>query len=375
MKKILFISHYAELYGANKSLLNIVNGLKVDFKLSVVLPSAGPICQELDDLKVPYTILNKYDWVVPEASTFIFFRSIIKAIRIFRATKRIVKHLKKEPVDFIYSNSFATPLGAILSKIIKTKHIWHVREFLELDYNLKVAFSLNITKFILGNKLNLFVTISNSVKNYYQKKYSILNMKTIYNGVISKKELSEISEIKQNIYDKSFTFLAYGLLHRNKGFTEIIDAFSFVCNKMPHAKLIIVGDGPNKQHIIQKISILGLEKQILLEPFTKNIQGFIMKANVILVASKHEAFGRVIVEAMSHKKIVISFNTGGTAEIIQHNVNGFLSDPNSKDFSIEILNVYQNFSNLEHISENAYQTVLENFTTDDLQNNIRKLLI
>lgn len=96
--------------------------------------------------------------------------------------------------------------------------------------------------------------------------------------------------------------------------------------------LHIFGKGPEHRTLLDLISDAGLESHIHLEGFTKNVADEFAKASFSLLTSRAEGFGLVIVEAMSHGCIPISYDMKyGPAQIINDGVDGFLVPVGDED--------------------------------------------
>lgn len=112
-------------------------------------------------------------------------------------------------------------------------------------------------------------------------------------------------------------FLAVGRFsYRHKGFDLLIDAFYRFAQTNSEWTLDIVGEGPEEALYREKITSYGLEKRIILHPFTQDIQRFYSNAQVYILSSRWEGFGLVLVEAMAHGLPVISSDLPTSKEIM-----------------------------------------------------------
>lgn len=96
-----------------------------------------------------------------------------------------------------------------------------------------------------------------------------------------------------------------------------IKAFSRVAERVEDAKLIICGEGPQKQYLEKLIKTLHLQDKVYLLGFQSDITYYYEHAKVFLLTSDNESFGNVILEAMAAGLPVISLNSpGGPPEIL-----------------------------------------------------------
>ena len=97
-----------------------------------------------------------------------------------------------------------------------------------------------------------------------------------------------------------------------------------VLEKTP-VRLMILGDGPEKEKLTHLAFQMGLSKDVAFLGFQENPFKYMKKASVFVLSSLQEGFGNVIIEAMACGAPVISTNCPtGPGEIIQHMENGIL---------------------------------------------------
>ena len=112
-----------------------------------------------------------------------------------------------------------------------------------------------------------------------------------------------------------------------KNIPTVIHVFAEVRKKLP-AKLVMIGDGPEKPAGEQLCRELGLERDVLFLGNQDCMEELLPLADVFLLPSSSESFGLVALEAMSAEVPVVAANAGGLPEVVEHGVTGFLHDPN-----------------------------------------------
>ena len=100
-----------------------------------------------------------------------------------------------------------------------------------------------------------------------------------------------------------------------------------------------MGDGPKREKLQKKIDKLGLKKIVFLVGKTTNPYNWIAKSKVVLLSSFYEGFPNILLEAGILKKPCVVFDVkGGINEIIDHKLNGFISNDNDlNEFSSYML--------------------------------------
>jgi N-acetyl-alpha-D-glucosaminyl L-malate synthase BshA len=110
-----------------------------------------------------------------------------------------------------------------------------------------------------------------------------------------------------------------------KNIPAVIHVFAEVRKRM-QAKLVMIGDGPEKAGAEALTRELGLERDVLYLGNQDCMEELLPLADVFLLPSSSESFGLVALEAMSAEVPVVSSNAGGLPEVVEHGVTGFLHD-------------------------------------------------
>jgi len=164
--------------------------------------------------------------------------------------------------------------------------------------------------------------------------------------------------------------LSSGALIHRKGMDILIDAYLLLEPEFQqNTKLIIIGDGPEKQNLLTRID--GNPNIILAGFKEKNeIPYYFTMADIFVFASRYDGWALVINEAFAAGLPVIASNTTGAArEWIQHNVNGYLvNEPSAKQYADYIKNLIKNPElcksmgklNLKIASENSSRQLSKN---------------
>lgn len=121
------------------------------------------------------------------------------------------------------------------------------------------------------------------------------------------------------------TILSVGRLSSEKGFDNLIRAFSMVHEAYPGWQLTILGEGPQRTQLEKLRDELGLNRQIDLPGQVKDVESRLMRAGLVVQASRSEGFPNALLEAMGMGAPVISTDChSGPAEIISDGMNGRL---------------------------------------------------
>ena len=340
--KILFLSHYPHLLGANRSLFSLIIGLKEKGVLPQVwCPEEGDFPEALREENINVRIFPYHTW----AATFMhpsFFHLPFAAYRNNNLLPALTLEAKEFGPNIIHTNSSVLGIGARISEKINVPHVWHVREFAWQHYKMKFFPNEDILfKFL--KKAKKTIAISHAIKNGVGKGEPDINWEIIYNGVLDENKIEQFFEVPMDSKKEAgtFTFLCIGMLHPAKAQHEAVEAFGLIAGKYPNARLRIVGGGRRmyeaklkesvrRKRITEQVSFLGFKKEVASEYY---------RADAMVLCSRDEGMGRVTVEAMSYGKPVIGYRGGATPELLNDGVDGFLYENNAQGLAekMEIL--------------------------------------
>jgi N-acetyl-alpha-D-glucosaminyl L-malate synthase BshA len=125
-----------------------------------------------------------------------------------------------------------------------------------------------------------------------------------------------------------------------KRVTDVVEIFDLVRRKMP-AKLVLMGDGPDRGAVEWTIRRKALTKDVFLLGKQDRVYEKLGVADLFLLPSDLESFGLAALEAMACEVPVIGTNVGGMPDVVQHGVDGYLVEPrdvgSAGRFAVEIL--------------------------------------
>ena len=117
---------------------------------------------------------------------------------------------------------------------------------------------------------------------------------------------------------------AVGMLREIKRHDLLIDAFADVSRTRPELHLVIVGEGPMRQPLMQQVKRLGLESRVLLPGAIADIRPMLEAFDVVAMSSSGEGLPNALLEAAAAKKPIVTTAAGGAVEIVDDGVNGLV---------------------------------------------------
>lgn len=367
---IAFFTHYCDLFGANRSLLTLVEGLSsLGHRITVFCPEPGALTEYLDNTAVPYNIVTYSKFFSEKRKDSAAVSERLSSTLDPLAT--VVRICKERDVDLIYSNSSVLDIGLLAAKILNKPHIWHIREFGDLDYNVTPDTGPTVFSWLLKSSDGL-VFVSKSLCRHYNDTYKVSG-RSIYNGIYSDQELSELSSCKTVKINGHTTFVLAGLIHRAKGHDVAIQALSKVLPEYPDTQLILAGSG-DLAWISALLKHYKVENNVKLAGFVKKPADIFLNADVTLMCSSHEALGRVTIESLSCGTPVIGRNSGGTPEIITDYYNGLLYDGTADDLAVKMKYLIKNKDRLREFSINGINTVADKFMSNTYVSSVNEYI-
>ncbi len=144
-----------------------------------------------------------------------------------------------------------------------------------------------------------------------------------------------------------------------KRIPDVIKIFYNIQKEIP-AKLMMVGEGPEKEPAEQLCRALGIEDKVIFFGNSNEIDRILCFSDLFLLPSETESFGLSALEAMASGVPVISSNTGGIPEVNNHNVSGFLSNVGDiEDMSKNAIHILSNPERLNAFKEGAKTEALK----------------
>jgi glycosyltransferase involved in cell wall biosynthesis len=251
------------------------------------------------------------------------FSFIIIFLLSFLPLKKIIT--EEKPDYLVVQLITSLPMLLLLLFNFNTRFILRISGLPKLGFFRKLLWKISLKKFYL-------ITCPTKATLEYLKSLNLVSEKKIrilYDPIIEIKEIHKKIHEKKEISHSNY-FLAAGRLTKQKNFIFLCKAFHELIIKYPNLKLLIAGEGEDKEKILSFIEHKGLKKNIFLVNHVDNIFPIMRDAKAFILSSLWEDPGFVIVEAAFCRTTVFSSNCiTGPREIIKNNFNGFLFESNN----------------------------------------------
>jgi glycosyltransferase involved in cell wall biosynthesis len=327
--RVSFITHYTELYGANLSLLNLIEGLgRYGVQAHVICPDQGDLLAALARRGVPAAVLP-FEWWVSSRRTVLGVAT--RLVQNVGRLRPLAAQIARWGCDLVYSNSSVFAIGALAAAELELPHVWHLREFGRRDYGLRPDFGSRLSR--LGFRTaDATIFVSHALRRAVLGRTTLANSHVVYNGIADEAAFDERRRAAESLRGRNqpFTFVLVGRFRESKGQAEAIRAFAQVAALSPAARLLLVGGAgqTGDQDYFDQCRALAAElavsDRVEFWGYVPDPERAFLEADVALMCSRNEAMGRVTAEAMSACRPVIGFDNGGTSELIDPDRTGFL---------------------------------------------------
>ena len=261
--------------------------------------------------------------------------------------KRIRKIIREVNYDAILLNTslaaFHVRLAAPKKKRPKIVNLVHGYFFSKRGNFIKNTFFLFAERFLRG-KTDAIITMNTEdhslAKRFrltHGKIYLIRGMGAQVSDVITPPEA-----IREEFFPRGSFVLAFvGELSKRKNQGFLIDALEIIKKEIPNAVLCLVGDGIEREKLVEKAKALGLSESVVFVGSRTNACDFMRSADLYVSASGSEGMPFNLIEALGLEKTVLASKIKGHTDLILDGVDGFLYEPgNKKDFASKVLKIY-----------------------------------
>ena len=188
------------------------------------------------------------------------------------------------------------------------------------------------------NKSDIVTSVSQSLKDETNKLFDIKKEIHVIPNFIELDKIRNESQISchRSVMAKKEERIVTHIsnFRKVKRIPDIIKIFYKIQEKIP-AKLMMVGDGPEKSKAEQLCKELGIEDKVIFFGNSNEIDQILSYSDLFLLPSETESFGLAALEAMAWSVPVISSNSGGLPEVNFDGISGYLSDVGDVDSMAE----------------------------------------
>ena len=340
-RRVLYVHNSADLYGASRSLLRLLQGSdRTRFEPVVIIPEDGPLRRAVENLKVKVfvdrslAIISRYSsWII-----LMFYRFPV-------SVRRLIKLIREENIDLVHTNTGVILSPGLAAKFAGVPHVWHMRE----SFREGGMWPWKIYSTYIRKVCDTIIAVSNATAAQFSDRSKVV---VIHNG-FSLDEFAVGSNVRsefRQLFDIAQNDLVTGCVGRikwgRKGQEHLIQAAQLLRARGIASKFVVVGSPfPGNEIHLERLKQLArdlnVEDEIIFTGELTDARPAYSSMDIFILPSAYpEPFGGVVMEAMSMGLPVIATNLGGSLDQIVEGVTGFLvppADPPALAAKIELL--------------------------------------
>ncbi len=247
-----------------------------------------------------------------------------------RSIQRLRACMEQSGIDLVHANSSRAALfGGIAAYTRGIPMIWHVR----------IAGSDPKLDWLLARLAARIVVNSRAVAKRFDHGAGSGKVQVVYNGVDTERfsPAEERDHIRRELGfgPDEVIVLVMGRLTKEKGHPQFIDAAARV--RDPRCRFVMVGEeypesgGPFTRNLQEKVRAYGLWEKVRFAGYQKSPERWFQGADILVVPSLEEGFGRAAAEGGACGLPVIASRVGGLSEVVSDGETGLLVEPNDPD--------------------------------------------
>lgn len=288
----------------------------------------------------------------------------IQAVNKIRSWKLDVIHSQTEFAIGTFARLFAKQFN------IPLVHTYHTMYEDYIHYITKGYFQKSskklveyFTKFYCDTTATELIVPTTKTFKLFKEKYKFqknihiiptgIEVERFYEENIDKKEVNNLRR-RLNITKKDFVILFVGRLAEEKNVEFLIESEKELVKKYKNIKLIIVGDGPDKEKYEQLAKRLGISDKIIFtgKAAWGDMPYYYHVSNVFATASKTETQGLTIIEAMASTVVPVCMRDEAFQSMVTEELNGLFFE-NQKEYQSHIISLYENKEELLRLDKQA----------------------
>ncbi len=332
-----FFSHTSGLAGAERMLLELVDDLVADHGAvcSVVLPGGGPLVKLLEQAGAACIVALPYGWWCTDngatLADSVKNQAIAENIKSLMGTA--MPAVRQLDPDAVWTQTMVIPWGAVFAAELGKPHVWYVTEFGERDFGFNFYSPLAQVSREIVNSSDLVFTCSKIVAQTVFPHAYRNRVRVLYCHVPMPAQVAAPDQRSFFRIPGAIKLGIFGQVRPSKGQQDVVRAIAQLSSRGRNVELLIAGDGrpADMQTLATMIRDLGVEERVNLAGFIMNPYPAMQAADILIVSSRMEAFGRVGVEAMLLGKPLVFAAAGGVSEYMIDGRTGLSYTPGDVD--------------------------------------------
>ena len=309
--------------GAEKVSLNFLSN--VDLKqidlhvIALVRPWEKPplLLEQVKRLGITYTTLPSRK------------RPGTDPLRILRVIWALFRVFRQQQFDLLHAHGYYADICALpIARVRRIPALSTCHGFINTDWKLQLNNRLDLWALRLCSRI---LVVSDEIRNGLEKRGIKKERICVITNAVPIPPLMNQNDKGHRCFrqqhgfsSEDFVFVYVGRLSEEKGLCFLLEAFAGLIRDSVSARLVLIGDGPQRELLEQRVAELDLERQVSLVGFQSQVSPWLAIADCFVLSSLTEGTPMALLEAMAAGVPVVATEVGGVPDVITSGVNGLL---------------------------------------------------
>lgn len=355
--KIMHVAGGGDRGGAKPHILSLCSRLKDGNELRLFSLRSGEFADDAQKAGIDTTVIY---------SRFVI-RDYIRLIRETRRWKPDIVHCH---------GAKANTAGVLLKLFCRSTIVTTVHSDYQLDYMHSFLRRNTIGRLNAAalRAFDYYVTVSDTFRSMLvERGFSPLKIMTIYNGLdfSQKAPPFDRGEYLRSVglnYEEGDVVLGIpARLNPVKDLSTLLRAFALARKENPRLKLMIGGDGEEKDKLVELSRTLGIADSVSFLGWVSDVPRFFAACDIDVLCSISESFPYSVLEGIREGCAVITSDVGGMNKLIQHGVSGYIFQPRDVEtFAKYIIDLSLDKVKRETFARRLYETASSTYSLDGM---------
>jgi len=165
----------------------------------------------------------------------------------------------------------------------------------------------------------------------------------------------------------AYTVISCGRLSKEKGYEDLICSLDQAIKKGANVNLLILGEGPERKNLENRIALLKLQERVYLPGYRDNVQDYLPYGNLFVLSSISEGLPITLLEAMQMGIPVVATSVGGVPDVLNHQENGILVQARDVEgLCNAMVSLYKDPNLGQNMAERAQDLVCREFSSEKM---------
>lgn len=334
--RVLFISSdSSSTTGVGRSFVDLMCHLDTSrIEPHVVVPWPGPgevnIVDELRAAGMEPNIRHLGYWIPPRETWGA--RHLLRWIGNLKTRMwSIASLIERHSIDIVYTSTMPCIDGALAARMTKRPHVWHVQEVIKGHPGFRAYLPWPVLRHMTRRLSDRIIVPSRYLHDLLASGADHDKIRIVYNGIDTRSFVHDTVDKKGilkslGVSDSSRLVAIIGTIEKVKAQEIVVRAAARIKNEISNTIFVFVGTEESRyaervRHLIREF---GLEENFRFLGPRLDVYNILAVSQCLVLTSRFETFGRVLVEAMAAGLPVVATKCGGPGEIVVDGETGFL---------------------------------------------------